>query len=83
MPKTLLTVKVISPENLLFDGQASAVSLPGSEGPFVVLANHAPIISTLETGIIKIKDSREEYHNIEVKGGVARVLDNVVTVCVD
>ncbi len=83
MSESLLTVKIISPESLLYEGQAQRVSLPGSEAPFVVLANHAPIISTLDKGVVRIVDESLKEHKIEIAGGVVRVLKNVVTICAD
>ena len=48
-------VEIVSPEKTLFTGDVSSVHLPGSEGSFQILNNHAPIVSTLKEGLIKLK----------------------------
>lgn len=49
-----MQVEIITPESILFLGEAEAVQLPGMEGLFQVLNNHAPIISGLKEGSVKI-----------------------------
>lgn len=48
-------LEIISPEATLFSGEIEALSLPGTNGSFQLLENHAPIVSTLQAGIVKIK----------------------------
>lgn len=76
-----LSIRILTPECTLFEGVASAVSLPGAFAPFEVLPGHAPIISTLEKGIIRIASSEET--SFEIIRGVVRVRDNQVTVCAE
>lgn len=47
-------LEIVSPESKLFQGEVNSVSLPGVEGSFQVLNNHAPIVSTLKEGYVKI-----------------------------
>ena len=47
-------VEIVSPEKTLFTGDVSSVHLPGSEGSFQILNNHAPIVSTLKEGLITV-----------------------------
>ena len=61
--------------------QAQAVFLPGAMGEFEVLQNHAPIISVLTKGKIKWRCGDENFSR-EISGGVARVKDNRIEVCV-
>jgi len=49
-----MRVEIITPESQIFQGEADAISLPGKEGQFQVLENHAPLISTLKAGTVKI-----------------------------
>jgi len=70
---------IITPDKKIFSGEVSSVSVPGMEGRFQVLNNHAPIISTLQSGLVKIK-SAEGEKIFEVKGGVIEVLKNKVIV---
>ena len=50
-----MTVEIITPEKKLFAGETTMIRLPGSLGSFQILNNHAPIVSTLEKGIITIR----------------------------
>lgn len=79
----MLSIKIISPERLLFDGQVLSACLPGSVFPFEVLKDHAPIISTLEEGKIVLKKTDGQTEAIAVKTGVVRVENNLITVCVE
>lgn len=79
--KTLI-IKILSPEKTLYDGEASAIFLPGELGPFEVLNNHCPIISTLIEGKITIR-TQEGLKVFQVREGVVKVKDNNIVVCVD
>ena len=72
-------VEVITPDQKLFAGEASLVRLPGATGSFEILKNHAPIISMLIEGNVKII-SGDETINIGISGGMAEVNDNNVIV---
>ena len=50
-----MLLEIISPEKILFGAKVESVSVPGSDGSFQMLNNHAPIVSTLANGIVKIK----------------------------
>ena len=73
-----MTVKVISPEKVLFNGEAECVSVPGTSGQFEVLQNHAPIISSLEKGVVSVGDQ-----TFEIVSGFIEVRDNQVDICVE
>lgn len=47
-------VHIITPEEVIFEGEVDSVIVPGSDGSFQMLENHAPIVSTLQEGLIKI-----------------------------
>lgn len=49
-----MNLEIITPESRIFQGEADAVQLPGKEGLFQVLNGHAPMISTLQAGLVKI-----------------------------
>lgn len=77
-----MQVDILTPEKKIFSGKAQSVSLPGVQGRFQVLENHAPIISALQKGELKvISDSQESKWNIS--GGLVEVLKNKVTVLVE
>ncbi|MDE5975313.1 MAG: ATP synthase F1 subunit epsilon [Muribaculaceae bacterium] len=77
-----MTLEIISPEQILFKGDAESVTLPGQLGSFTVLKNHASLISALNPGdiLFRTTDGREE--SVTIKGGIVDVDDNVVAVCV-
>ena len=77
-----MTLEIISAEQVLFKGEATAVTLPGEMGSFTVLKNHASLISVLVPGIVRYKASDSSEHESEVKGGIADVDNNVVSVCI-
>lgn len=70
---------IITPDKVLYSGEVTAVQLPGAKGSFEVLNNHAALISSLEKGKIRVKDS-EGTHFIEVSGGIVEVLKNTIIV---
>ncbi|MCX8051980.1 MAG: ATP synthase F1 subunit epsilon [Chlorobi bacterium] len=80
MSATLLTVEIVTPQGTLYSGSAQAVSLPGGLAPFQVLINHAPIISTLELGAIRVLDSDGDEHVFAVTGGFVEVKNNRVSI---
>ena len=76
----MLTLKIITPQKELLSAQVSLVELPGAQGRFEVLQNHAPLISSLAAGKIRYVQGGEA-HEIEIQSGFTEVRDNVVTVC--
>lgn len=76
-----MTLKIISPAEILFQGEVSAVTLPGQKGKFTVLNNHASLISTLVKGEISYVTSGDRQQR-EIDGGIVVVDGNVVSVCV-
>ena len=77
-----MTLTIISSHSVLFSGEAESVTLPGVQGSFTVLNNHAPLISVLVAGKVVCKMQDGETKEIEVKGGLADVADNKISVCV-
>ena len=84
-----MKLKIISTTEVLFEGEVNLVSLPGMQGRFTVLKNHASLISTLSPGVIgyKVEDGQshdnEKYDGrFDIKGGIADIDHNVVSVCV-
>jgi F-type H+-transporting ATPase subunit epsilon len=67
-----LHFELVSPEKLLFSGEVEQVDVPGAEGDFGVLANHAPMVATLRPGILTVHGADGE-RKIVVLGGFAEV----------
>lgn len=76
-----MTLKIISAEDILFQGEVSSVTLPGTMGSFTVLHNHAFLISTLTPGLVTYKEDGVE-NSVEIGGGIVDVDNNVVSVCI-
>jgi F-type H+-transporting ATPase subunit epsilon len=72
--------ELVSPERLLLSQQVDMVVVPGAEGDFGVLPRHAPLISTLRPGIIRVFEGREVKERIFVAGGFAEVTAERCTV---
>ncbi len=68
-----LAFELVSPEALVLSGEASEVVVPGTEGYFTVMANHAPLMSTLKPGVVEVKMASGEEKQIFVRGGFADV----------
>ena len=85
MKQKILTVQILTPEGPLFEGTAQAAFLPGAVSPFEVLPGHAPIISALEAGEIRVVGAAdgEREQRFPVLGGVVKVKDNAITVCAE
>ncbi|MDA3867143.1 MAG: ATP synthase F1 subunit epsilon [Salinivirgaceae bacterium] len=72
-------IKILTPEKLLYDGALDLVQVPGKSGSFAVLKNHAPIISTLEKGRVRVKHGGEEQV-FDIPGGVIQVKNNEIII---
>lgn len=72
--------QLLTPEGSRFDGQVESVRVPGSNGDFQMLHNHAPIVSSLGIGKISIKQEGEKVINFAVSGGFVEMSDNQLTI---
>jgi F-type H+-transporting ATPase subunit epsilon len=81
MADKTLTIRILTPEGTLHEGAATAVFLPGTVSPFEVLPDHAPIISALSAGDIRVVDGEER--RFAIRGGVVKVKDNEIVACVE
>ncbi len=72
-------LEIITPDKKVFSGEVTSVQVPGAGGQFQILKNHAPIISTLANGKVKIKTASGPQ-SFDVKGGVVEVLKNKIVV---
>lgn len=72
--------QLLTPEGALFEGEVFSVQLPGSDGSFQVLHDHAPIVSTLQIGRITIQTVKNRDINYAVSGGFIEMNDNKLTI---
>lgn len=75
-----MQLQIITPDKTLFDGNAKLIQLPGTNGSFELMENHAPIISTLRNGKIKIVIDNNITEWININSGVVEVLNNKVII---
>lgn len=78
----MLQLKIVSPEKIEFDGAVESVLVPGTMGQFEILNDHAPIISTLQKGMVEYTTT-EGKTLLEILGGFVEVQKNVVSLCVE
>ncbi len=76
-----MTLRIISAEEIVYQGEVTSVSLPGTVGAFTVLNNHASIVSTLVDGEISFTEASGETQTRQISGGLVDVDNNVVSVC--
>jgi len=75
-----MNLQIITPDKKVFDGEVKLVQVPGSKGSFQILRNHAPIISTLDPGDVKIIDEADKTIFISISGGVIEVKNNKIII---
>ena len=75
--------ELVSPEKLLFSGDVEQVVVPGTEGDFAVLKDHAPVMSALRPGVLSYTDAKGTTETVFVRGGFVAVSASVLTVLAD
>ncbi len=73
-------LEIISPDKKLYEADVTSLILPGIDGSFGILDKHAPLISALKKGKIKVTDKASVKHVFEINGGVVEVQNNKVIV---
>ena len=74
-----MKLTIITPDALAYEGEVTAVTVPGSAGSFQILRDHAAIVSTLDDGKVIIK-GKNDHQVLQIKGGVVEVKDNTIVV---
>jgi F-type H+-transporting ATPase subunit epsilon len=76
-----MRLEIITPDTVVFTGEnITLVQLPGIDGSFEVLKNHAPLITVLKKGQVKVVVKGDKPAFYDIRGGVVEVLDNKVLV---
>ncbi|GAC1662357.1 MAG: hypothetical protein NVS9B7_30360 [Flavisolibacter sp.] len=78
-----MTLEILTPEKKIFSGEVFGVQLPGISGLFEVLNMHAPLVSALKDGKLKILKEKNSFTHYQIKGGFVEVLNNKATVLVE
>ena len=78
-----MLLEILTPTGKSYSGEAVGVQLPGLTGSFEVLNNHAPLVSALKAGKLKILLEKNQQSYFEIESGFVEVLNNKVTVMVE
>jgi len=79
-----MNLEILTPEKKIYSGEVFGVQMPGISGSFEVLDKHAPIVSALKPGRLKVlKDKQNHFAYFEIQGGFVEVLSNKVIVLVE
>ncbi len=76
-------LEIVSPEKLLFSGEVSLIEVPGTKGPFVMLNRHAPIVSTLEQGTLRLVEEGGRERTFDIGSGVVENRGSKVVVLIE
>jgi F-type H+-transporting ATPase subunit epsilon len=77
-----MNLTILSPDKEIFSGEVKSVTVPGTGGSFQMLENHAPIVSSLDKGEVRIVKSNGEKMNLTIAGGFVEMLRNEVALLV-
>ncbi|HPT14820.1 MAG TPA: ATP synthase F1 subunit epsilon [Bacteroidales bacterium] len=75
-----MKIEIVTPDTTIFEGEISLAQLPGLDGSFEIMNNHAPLISVLKKGRIKLIDKQQLAQYFDVNGGVVEVLENKILI---
>ncbi|MDN3585899.1 ATP synthase F1 subunit epsilon [Pedobacter aquatilis] len=75
-----MNLEILTPDKKVYEGEVTAVTVPGTSGSFQILKDHAAIISTLEDGEVIIKGNQNDEQRFFIKGGVVEALNNKIVV---
>jgi F-type H+-transporting ATPase subunit epsilon len=78
-----MQLDILTPEKKIFSGKVYGVYLPGTEGSFEILENHAPIIASLGKGKMKILKDKTTTEVYEITGGFVEMLNNQASVLIE
>ncbi|MDQ1265413.1 MAG: F-type H+-transporting ATPase subunit epsilon [Bacteroidota bacterium] len=78
-----LSLDIVTPQKTIYSGNVESVSVPGALSPFQILHNHAPIVSSLDLGMIKIIDSAKKTQWFVATTGFIEVIDNKISILVE
>lgn len=82
-PNLFLDLTIANPEKVLYQGKASSVTAPGSLGYLQILINHAPLMTPLISGTVKVQEASGTTATYPVKGGLLEVAKNQVSILLD
>jgi F-type H+-transporting ATPase subunit epsilon len=78
-----MKIEIVTPDKKIFEGEIKSVRVPGKKGSFQVLKDHAPIVSTLDNGTVRMVDQENNEITYEISGGVIEVKANKIILLAD
>ncbi|HDQ16453.1 MAG TPA: F0F1 ATP synthase subunit epsilon [Bacteroidetes bacterium] len=76
-----MTIEILSPDKKVYTGEIDLLQVPGSKSPFTVLNMHAPLISSLEKGKLRLVEAKTKKEIFfEINGGVIEVINNKILI---
>jgi F-type H+-transporting ATPase subunit epsilon len=78
-----MKIEIVTPDKKIFEGEIKSVRVPGKKGSFQVLKDHAPIVSTLDPGTVRMVDQEDKEVTYEISGGVIEVKANKIILLAD
>ena len=77
-----MNVRIIKPDSTLYEGDAKLLQLPGTNGLFEIMQNHAPIISALKAGSVRLVMTDGDEKKFDIRGGVVKGQQNDILIMV-
>jgi len=77
-----MNLTVLTPDNEIFQGEVSSVKVPGADGQFEVLKDHAPVVAALSSGNVRLIKSDNNKMNFNINKGFIEVLNNEIALLV-
>ena len=78
-----MQLDILTPEHKVFSGDVYGIQLPGTEGTFEILQNHAPIIAALGKGKMKVLKDKHSTESYDISGGFVEMLNNKASVLIE
>ena len=75
-----MNLEIVTPDSKVYEGEITSIALPGIDGSFQILNNHAPVVSALGTGKMKVVDTENQTQEYTISGGVVEMNNNKVIV---
>jgi F-type H+-transporting ATPase subunit epsilon len=78
-----MLVEIITPDRTVFSGELELLQLPGIDGSFEIMNRHAPMVSILKKGEIRMVNHKKQEETMKINGGVIEVSDNKIKILVE
>lgn len=78
-----MNLEILTPEHKVFTGEVSGIQLPGVEGSFEILENHAPMVAALGKGKMKIIKQKSNFETYQIEGGFVETMNNKTVVLLE